>query len=160
MLTTRLARTRLAAIKHLFPVRDRVRQQLQMRQQDDFVVGREQLFKPITNATSAATGVLKKIAAQTEETRRSLETLPAGIAVATTYRRRRPPPLAITSTPEQQKLYVTMADEEELGATAQEPEKELLQEEIQEEIQETLQRQQDIRNTPVRVLKKEHNRLN
>ena len=68
-LTTRLARERLAAIKKFIPVRNRVRQQLQMRQQqqDDFVVGSEQLFKPITSATIAATGVLKKIAAQTKQ---------------------------------------------------------------------------------------------
>ena len=52
-LTTKLARERLAAIKQFIPLRDRVRQQLQMRQQqqDDFVVGSEQFLKPITSAT-------------------------------------------------------------------------------------------------------------
>ena len=52
-LTTKLAREPLAAIKQYIPLRDRVRQQLQMRQQqqDDFVVGSEQLLKPITSAT-------------------------------------------------------------------------------------------------------------
>jgi hypothetical protein len=64
------------------PLRDRVRERLQTRQQqqDDFTAGSEQLFAPITKATSAATapvlGALEKIAAQTEQTRRSLETLP------------------------------------------------------------------------------------
>ena len=60
-LTTKLARERLAAIKQFIPLRDRVRQQLQMRQQqDDFVVGSEQLLKPMTSATR----VVKKLTEQ------------------------------------------------------------------------------------------------
>ena len=73
---------------------------------------------------------LEKIAAETKQTKKALETLPAEIAVATTYQRRRPPPLAsalaLTSTSDPREPYVTMADEEELGATAREPEEEVL----------------------------------
>ena len=48
-----------------------------------------------------------------------------------------------------------MADEEEPGATAIQPEKEPLQEEIQEEIDDIIQQQSDIReNIPSKVLKK------
>ena len=52
-LTTRLARERLAAIKKFIPLRDRVRDKLQRRQQmqTDFSIGREQLFAPVTKAT-------------------------------------------------------------------------------------------------------------
>ena len=52
-LTTRLAQERLAAIKRFIPVRYRVREKLQRRQelQTDFAVGTEEVFKPITSAT-------------------------------------------------------------------------------------------------------------
>jgi len=52
-LTTRLARERLAAIKKFIPIRDRLREKLQQRQQaqTDFSVSSEQLFTPITRAT-------------------------------------------------------------------------------------------------------------
>ena len=45
-LMTRLARERFAAIKKFIPVRDRVREKLQTRQQlqTDFATGTEQLF--------------------------------------------------------------------------------------------------------------------
>ena len=156
-LTTRSARERLAAIKQFIPVRDRLRKQLQIRQEqkDDFVVGSEQLFKPITSATTPILGELEKITAQTKQSKKYLETLPAEIAVATAYRRRGSrQPLAITSTPEQQQPYVTMADETEPGATAMQPEEELLQE-TQQEIDDIIQQQSDIRkNIPSKVFKK------
>ena len=93
---------------------------------------------------------LEKIAAETEQTKKALETLPEEIAVATTYKRRRPPPLAsaiaLTSTSDPREPYVTMADEEELGATAREPEEEVLQ-----EVEEILQEQKEIReNIPLK----------
>lgn len=160
-LTTRLGRERLTAIKQFIPVRDRLRKQLQTRQEqkDDFVVGSEQLFKPITSATTPILGELEKITAQTKQSKKYLETLPAEIAVATAYRRRGSrQPLAITSTPEQQQPYVTMADEEEPGATAMQPEEELLQE-TQQEIDDIIQQQSDIReNIPSKVFKKKYNR--
>jgi hypothetical protein len=157
-LTTRSAKERLAVIKQFIPVRNRLTEKLQTRQEqkDDFVVGSEQLFKPITSATTPILGELEKITAQTKQSKKYLETLPAEIAVATAYRRRGDvkQPLAITSTPEQQQPYVTMADEEEPGATAMQPEEELLQE-TQQEIDDIIQQQSDIReNIPSKVFKK------
>ncbi|KAL3855010.1 hypothetical protein ACJMK2_014242 [Sinanodonta woodiana] len=52
-LTTKLARERLSAIKRFIPLRDRVRDKLQQRQESqiDFSESSEQLFAPITTAT-------------------------------------------------------------------------------------------------------------
>ena len=52
-LTTRLMRERLASLKKFIPVRDDVREKLQLRQQaqTDFSIGSEQLFAPVTKAT-------------------------------------------------------------------------------------------------------------
>ena len=49
-LTTKLARERLEAIKKFLPVRDRLRNKLERRQemQTDFSVSSEHLFAPIT----------------------------------------------------------------------------------------------------------------
>ncbi|KAL3874735.1 hypothetical protein ACJMK2_037707 [Sinanodonta woodiana] len=51
--TTRLNQERLAAIKKFIPLRDKVREKLQQRQQTqiDFTLESEQLFFPITSAT-------------------------------------------------------------------------------------------------------------
>ncbi len=52
-LTTRLTRERLALLKKFIPIRDDVRDKLQLRQQaqTDFSIGSEQLFAPVTKAT-------------------------------------------------------------------------------------------------------------
>ena len=99
-LTTKLARERLSAIKRFIPLRDRVRDKLQQRQESqiDFSESSEQLFAPITTATrdvKTATeraiygdipvegqrrekpilGVLEKIAAETEKTQQGIKEL-------------------------------------------------------------------------------------
>ncbi|KAL3883600.1 hypothetical protein ACJMK2_029921 [Sinanodonta woodiana] len=91
-LTTKLARERLSAIKRFIPLRDRVRDKLQRRQDShiDFFESSEQLFAPITTATrgvaaareraicgdfpkegqrreTSVIGALKKIAAKTKK---------------------------------------------------------------------------------------------
>ena len=91
-LTTKLTRERLAALKKFIPLRDRVRNKLQQRQemQNDISTDTQQLFSPITTSTKdvkTATeralfgdipeegkrrevpviGVLEKIAAETEK---------------------------------------------------------------------------------------------
>ena len=113
-LTTRLARERLAAIKKFIPVRDRVREKLQRRQemQTDLSVSSEQLFAPITSATKdvkTATeraiygdipkegqrrempvlGVLEKIAAETEQTRAGIQQLSGDLQTQREYDIRR-----------------------------------------------------------------------
>ena len=102
-LTTRLAQERLTTIK-IHIVRDRVRKKLQQRQelQTNFAVGTEEMFKPITSATKdvkTATeraiygnivdeerkqktlllGVLKQIAAETEQTSAAIQPLSSDI---------------------------------------------------------------------------------
>lgn len=168
-LTTRLARERLAAIKKYIPVRSRVREKLQQRQesQNEFNIGSEQLFRPITKLTKQAIygdmseeerkkktpllDTLEKIAIETGQTKRALETLPAEIAVAT-HKRQRPPQLPAITEP--QDPYVTIADDDDEGATARKPEEELLQEqeqELQEKLEEIRERRENI---PSKVLYK------
>ncbi|KAL3866480.1 hypothetical protein ACJMK2_043774 [Sinanodonta woodiana] len=99
-MTTRINRERLEALKKFIPLRDRVRDKLQQRQQDqmDFTTSTEELFTPITTATKdvkTATeraiygdipkegerheapllGALEKIAAETKETQQGLKEL-------------------------------------------------------------------------------------
>ena len=99
-LTTRLSRERLAAIKKFILLRDSVRDKLQQRQQaqTDFSSDTQQLFSPITKATSevktateraiygdipkegkrrevSVIGVLDKIAAETEKTQQGIQQL-------------------------------------------------------------------------------------
>ena len=111
-LTTRLARERLTAIKKFIPVRDRLREKLQQRQQaqTDFSVSSEQLFTPITSATkdvkklteAAIYGdipererakkaplldTLEKIAAETGQTRAGIQQLSSDIKTQHEYER-------------------------------------------------------------------------
>lgn len=99
-LTTKLARERLSAIKRFIPLRDRVRDKLQRRQESqiDFSESSEQLFAPITTATrdvktateraiygdipvegqrreTSVIGALEKIAAETEKTQQGIKEL-------------------------------------------------------------------------------------
>ena len=113
-LTTKLAQERLAALKRFIPLRDRVRDKLQQQQESqiDFSESSQQLFAPITTATKGVTAAteraiygdipeeerkkktplldtLEKIAAETGQTKQSLETLPVDIATARSQQRRK-----------------------------------------------------------------------
>ncbi|KAL3837503.1 hypothetical protein ACJMK2_022855 [Sinanodonta woodiana] len=96
--TTRLARERLAALKAFIPLRDRVRDKLQQRQQaqTDFTTGTEQLFSPITTATkdvikttTPLLGALENIVAETGQTREILKTLPTDIVTTSRQQQRK-----------------------------------------------------------------------
>ena len=113
-LTTRLARERLAALNRFIPLRDRVRNKLQTRQemQTDFNVGSEQLFAPVTSATrdvkaaaeraiygdiseeekkkkAPLLSILESVAAETRQAKESLKALPSKMITAQQLQRQR-----------------------------------------------------------------------
>ena len=113
-LTTRLARERLAALNRFIPLRDRVRNKLQTRQemQTDFNIGSEQLFAPVTSATrdvkaaaeraiygdiseeekkkkAPLLSILESVAAETRQAKESLKALPSKMITAQQLQRQR-----------------------------------------------------------------------
>ncbi len=84
--SAKLARERLEAIKTYLPVRDSVKQQLQLRQdsQVGFEEDTKQLFKPITDTTKDIQPVLGKIAERTKKTKKILRELPVEICCCST----------------------------------------------------------------------------
>ena len=129
LLTTRLAREILATLKKFIPLRDRVRENLQQRQeaQTDFSTSTEQLFSPITAATKDVTkttepllGALEKVVAETGQTREILKTLPIDIVTTSRQQQRKDrmleqirqsQPQPTGQIPDQQQPYVEFADE-------------------------------------------------
>ena len=171
-LTSRLARERLAAIKAFIPLRDRVREKLQRRQeaQTDFSTSTEQLFSPKTAATKDVTartkpllGALEKVAAETGQTREVLKTLPTDIVTTSRQQQRKDrmleqirqrQPQPIGPIPDQQQPYVELADDEEelQGATAREPEEEELLQGVEQLIQKEQQSTIWRGNVPKKIL--------